>query len=280
MKQYIDICNRVLSEGVMKSNRTGTDTLGLIGAYAAYDLQEGFPIVTTKHTYWRQSVAEMLCFMRGESNNKAFLDAGCKVWTANANDNKQWLDNPNRKGEDDLGRIYGVQARDWTGSDGEHIDQLVQVYNKLRNGIDDRRLIISHWNPSDLDKMALPPCHLLYQFGIQRNELHLSMYQRSCDLPLGVPFNIVGYAWLLKVMAQITGHVAGKLHHFMHDVHVYENQIDMLKVQVSREPMALPTMLIDNSIQSLEDLLYWATIDNFYLVNYKHHEAIKYPMAV
>lgn len=276
MKQYLKICKNVLEHGVIKENRTGINTLGSIGAYAEYDLADGFPIVTTKQTYWKQSVAEMLCFLRGEDNDKAFREAGCKVWTANANANTQWLNNPNRKGEDDLGRIYGVQARDWNSQ----IDQLGEIYDRLLFGIDDRRLIVSHWNPSDLDKMALPPCHLLYQFGLQGNKLHLSMYQRSCDLPLGVPFNVVGYAWLLMVMAQITEYEVGSLHHFMHDVHIYENQVELMKEQVKHVPHKLPTMKINPKITTLEDLEEWASIDDFELVNYEHDSAIKYPFSV
>ena len=280
MKEYLDICRSVLDSGVYKSNRTGKNTLGNIGAYAEYNLNKGFPIVTTKHTYWKQSVAEMLCFMRGADNDKTFREAGCKVWTANANKNIDWINNPYRRGEDDLGRIYGVQARRWLGASGEHFDQLKNVYVKLNQNIDNRRLIVSHWNPAELNQMALPPCHLLYQFGLQGDRLHLSMNQRSCDLPLGVPFNVVGYAWLLQVMAQITNHKVGSLHHFMHDVHIYDDQIELMWEQLDRKPLKLPTLNINPSIKSLHDLTSWVTVDDFNLSGYEHHPAINYPFSV
>ena len=279
MKAYLDLCKDTLDHGISKANRTANGTIGVIGKHADYDLRDGFPIVTTKHTYWKQSVAEMLCFMRGKDNDKAFREAGCNVWTANANENPQWLANPNRKGEDDLGGIYGVQARRWPDGN-ESIDQLRNVYDKLKNHQDDRRLIISHWNVAELPSMALPPCHLLYQFGIQGEYLDLTMYQRSCDLPLGVPFNIVGYAWLLQMMAQITGLLPGTFHHFMHDAHIYDNQVEMMKMQVQRDPFKPPTLIVNPRLRTLDDVLEWATIDDFALEGYTHHPAIKYPFSV
>ena len=287
MKQYQDLLRKTILEGKVKHNRTGINTIGIIGAHMQFDLKQGFPVVTIKKTYWKAAVSEMLAFLRGYSNAADFRALGCKVWDQNANENKTWLENPNRKGEDDLGRIYGVQARNWMPPQDynsdlsiQPIDQLKKVYEDLKNGIDNRREIVTHWNPGEMDKMALPPCHLLYQFGIQDNELHLSMYQRSCDMALGVPFNIVGYSWLLTVMAQITNHKVGTLNHFLHDVHIYENHLDGVKEMLTRTPMQLPTLYMNGNIKTLEDLETWVTIDDFELLNYKSHDAIKLDMAV
>ncbi len=275
MKQYLDLCKKAL-DGNVKQNRTGIDTIGYIGDFCKYDLADGFPAVTTKKLAFNSVVAEMLGFLRGYSNAEDFRKLGCKVWDANANENETWLNNLYRKGEDDLGRIYGVQARSWEGG----VDQLKSCVSDLSCGVDNRREIVTHWNPSETHKMALPPCHLLYQFGIDNGKLHLSMYQRSCDLPLGVPFNVAGYSWLLSVIAQITGLEVGTFNHFMHDIHVYSNQVDNLKLQIEREPMKLPKLLINPNIETLEDLETWVTVDDFQLVDYVHHDPIKYAFAV
>ena len=290
MKQYLDLCREVLLKGVEKPNRTGINTIGIHGAMMKFDLSEGFPAVTTKKLAWRQSIAEMLGFLRGYDNAEDFRRLDCRVWDANANKNKQWLNNPNRKGEDDLGRIYGVQARRWRtgnfiGQVGkqltyETLDQLRGVVSDLKAGIDNRREIVLHWNPSELEEMALPPCHLLYQFGIQDGTLNLSMYQRSADMPLGVPFNICGYSWLLSVIAKITGHTPGVFTHFLHDVHIYKNQIELMEEQVTRIPFPLSNLVINPQIKSLKDLETWVTVDDFEVIRYKSHPAIKYPFAV
>ena len=291
MHQYKHLLAKVIKEGVVKENRTGVNTIGIIGAHMQFEMSAGFPMVTLKRTYWKQSIAEMLGFLRGESDSQAFRELGCTVWDQNANENKNWLENSHRMGYDDLGSIYGVQAREWPGRGEGHIDQLWKVYCDLNQGIDDRREIVSHWNPADMahidntgqkheSKMALPPCHLLYQFSIQGDELHLTMYQRSCDMALGVPFNIVGYSWLLMVMAQITGLKAGTFNHFLTDVHIYENHLEGVKLMLQRDPLPLPTMHINPAIKTLEDLETWVTIDDFELQGYQHHPAIKLEMAV
>lgn len=285
MKQYLNLLQKVLDEGVWKENRTGIRTKGIIGAHMQYNLQEGFPIVTTKKTAFYTAIAEMLGFWRGYDHANQFRSLGCRIWDANANENETWLANPHRKGKDDLGRIYGVQSRGWFlpqtyRSGPHHVDQLHKVYNHLKQGIDDRREIVIHWNPGELDRMALPPCHLLYQFGIQDGELHLSMYQRSCDMALGVPFNIVGYSWLLSVMAYITGLRVGTFNHFLHDVHIYENHIQGVQEQLTRVPFKLPSISIDSDIKSLEDMDTWVEPNSFKLSNYEHHPAIKFDMAV
>lgn len=276
MKQYLDIARKCLQEGTRKENRTGVATIGYHNDMAKYDLSEGFPAVTTKQLYFKQVVAEMLGFLRGYDNAKDFRELGCRVWDSNANENKQWLNNPYRKGTDDLGRIYGVQGRNFNG-----VDQLVKVYEDLRQGIDNRREIISYWNPAELDQMALPPCHMMHQFGIQNGDtLHLAMYQRSCDVPLGVPFNVAGYAWLLSVMAHITGLKVGTFTHFMSDIHIYENQVEPMKEQLKRSPKELPKLWINPNIRCLNDLLEWATVEDFKLVDYYPDSAISFPFAV
>jgi len=279
MKQYLDLCKKTINEGIRKTNRTGIDHIGYTGDMMKFDLSKGFPVVTTKKLFWKSAIAEMLGFLRGYDNAEDFRKLGCNVWNANANENQTWLNNPNRTGEDDLGRIYGVQARYWASTNGS-LDQLKNVYYDLKQGKDNRREIVTHWNPGELDDMALPPCHMFYQFGRHGNKLNLSMYQRSCDVPIGVPFNITGYAWLLSVMAQITGHKVGTFTHFLHDIHIYENQMELMKEQISRKPFELPTLKINPDIKTLEDLETWVTIDDFELEGYQHHEHIKYPFAV
>lgn len=288
MKQYQEICKKALT-GIKKSNRTGIDHIGYHGDMMKFDLREGFPLVTTKQMAWWTCFAEMLGFLRGYDNASQFRALGCNVWNQNANENKQWLANPNRKGEDDLGRIYGVQARTWKTTDGKdlhsppingEIDQIRKVVDDLSRGIDNRREIVTHWNPGELNQMALPPCPCLYQFGIEGEYLNLSMYQRSCDLPLGVPFNIAGYAWLLSVIAQIVDLKPGIFTHFMHDIHIYENQVAMMKEQLRRIPYELPKLTINPNIRTLEDLETWVTTNDFTITNYQHHETIKYPFAV
>ena len=281
MKQYLDLLEKAMG-GVRKTNRTGVDHIGYTGDMMQFDLANGFPAVTTKRLAFKSVVGEMLSFLRGYDNVKDFNKLGCKVWDENA-EKDYWTSNPNCKGDGDLGRIYGKQAREWVGYGGFGssflVDQLKMVYDDLLQGIDNRREIVIHWNPGELSLMALPPCHLLYQFGIQGDKLNLSMYQRSCDVPLGIPFNIAGYAWLLSVMAHITGHKVGTFTHFMHDIHIYENQIEFAQKQIVRAPMKLPTLHINPSIKTLEDLETWVTPDDFSLLNYEHHPHIAYPFT-
>lgn len=279
MKQYISLCKKVLEKGLRKTNRTGIDHFGYTGDMMQFDLSEGFPAVTTKKLAFKAVVAEMLGFLRGYDNATDFRKLGCKVWDANANENPTWLKNSYRRGEDDLGSIYGVQSRRWP-TPGGCIDQLKNVYEDLKAGIDNRREIVTHWNPGELYRMALPPCHMFYQFGIQGDTLNLSMYQRSCDVPLGIPFNIAGYAWLLSVMAQITHLKPGIFTHFMHDIHIYENQIDLMYDQIVRKPKNLPTLQMSDQIETLEDLETWVTVEDFGLVDYEHHPPIAFPFAV
>lgn len=266
--------------GLRKQNRTGIDHIGYQGDMCKYDLRDGFPAVTTKKLAYSIAFAEMLGFLRGYESAADFRKLGCKVWDANANENTAWLANPHRKGEDDLGPVYGAMARRWPKDDGSCIDQLRQVVDDLTAGKDNRREIVTHWNPGVMDRIALPPCHMFYQFGLEEGVLNLGMYQRSCDVPLGVPFNIAGYAWLLSVVAHITGHTPGVFTHFLWDIHIYENQMELMREQVEREPMILPRLWINPEIKTLEDLETWVTPDDFKLVGYNPHPAIKYPFAV
>ena len=275
LKQYIELCKRALA-CKPKPNRTGIDARGFQSAMMQFDLAEGFPIVTTKKVNYRTCFAEMLGFWRGYDSAAHFRELGCSVWDANANENKTWLNNPYRRGEDDLGRVYGVQARDWA----REVDQLRVIYDALLQRIDNRRLIVTHWNPGELDVQALPPCHLLYQFGLDGERLNMLMYQRSCDLALGVPFNISGYAWLLCVMARITGLVPGMFTHVLWDVHVYENHVAKLQEQIERLPLPLPRELVFEGEWGWDEMETTVTPDHFTLPDYFAHDPIKYDMAV
>jgi len=282
MEQYLRLAKNCIKGGEWKTNRTGIKTKGYLGDFCKYDMKKGFPAVTTKKLAWNTCVGEMLGFLRGYTSAADFRKLDCKVWDANANGNKTWLSNPDRLGHDDVGRIYGAQARRWYNFiEDNAIDQLENVVNDLSQGIDNRREIVTHWNPGELCLMSLPPCHLLYQFGIQGDRLCLSMYQRSCDIPLGVPFNIAGYAWLLHVIAKITGLKPGVFNHFLHDIHIYENQIETMRdIQLIRKPYNLPKLEINPDIKTLEDLETWVMPSDFKLINYVHHPSIKYEFAV
>ena len=279
MHEYLRIAKKVITHGIRKKNRTGTDHIGYIGDMAEYYMYEGFPIVTTKYVPFKMVVGEMLGFLRAYNNAADFRHLGVSVWDKNANENETWLNNRHRRGTDDLGEIYGVQARFWKCTDGSHIDQFKRVLSDLMEGVDNRREIVSHWNPEALSRMALPPCHLLYQFGIHGDRLDLSMYQRSCDVPLGVPFNIAGYSWLLHVVAHLCKLRPGKFTHFMHDIHAYEDQLELLRGQIDRLPYPRPRLRINPEIKTLEDLETWVTPEDFVLEGYKHHPRIAFPFA-
>lgn len=288
MKQYLDLCKKVLARGTWKENRTGIRHKGIFGEMMKFDLGEGFPAVTTKKLSIKSCIGEMLGFLRGYDNADQFEELGCNVWRANADENQTWLDNPNRKRPGDLGRVYGVQARSWDGSSNRtgnttdllFIDQLKSVVDKILQRKDDRRLIVSHWNPGEESMMALLPCHYAYQFNIEGEYLNLYMVQRSCDLPLGVPFNIAGYAWLLTVIAKITGFTPGTFTHFLGDAHIYENQASLMEEQVTRAPKILPELLMHEGIETLKDLETWVNPNDFALESYDPHPSIRYPFAV
>ena len=283
MKQYLDLCTKILDKGVWVTNvRTGQRCLTIINADMEYDCSEGhIPMLTTKKTYWRSAIAEMLGYLRGYDNAKQFEAIGCNTWNANANDNKDWLANPYRKGKGDMGRVYGVQGTHWKNSHQEVTNQLKTIYEKLCQGIDDRRLIMTFWNPGELDMGCLPACMHTHTFSLLEDTLYLTSYQRSIDVPLGLPFNMIQTTWLLRIMAQITGHKAGKVFHKMVNVHIYENQLELLKEQITREPYESPKLIINPNIRSLESLENDMVVgaDNE-ILDYQHHPAISYPFSV
>jgi thymidylate synthase len=280
-QQYLNLLRNILDHGTIQRNeRTGKDCHFYHGDMMKFDLSTGnFPALTTKAMAIKSMIGELLGFIRGYDNASDFRALNCGFWDANANESKDWLDNPHRKGEDDLGRIYGVQARDWRGFDGGSYDQLEHVVEMLSNGIDDRRLIVTHWNPGEVELQSLPPCHMFYQFGLRGDVLDMCMYQRSCDTPLGVPMNIASYALFLMLMARITGNKPGVFTHFLWNIHIYEDQIADVPAQLARAPFDPPQMWINPDINTLEDLETWVTPDDFRLENYQHHGKIKYAFS-
>jgi len=281
--EYFRIARKILDCGDwIENKRTGKKCLTYMGDMMKFDLSntDQFPLLTTKKVNLRPIVAELLGFIKGYDNAADFRKEGCKIWDANANENTQWLNNPNRKGENDLGRIYGVQARDWRTADGESIDQLKNCIDKLCRGEDDRRLIVTHWNPGEMDQMALPPCHMFYQFGISGNgKLNMCLYQRSCDFPIGIPFNIASYALFLKIVAQITGLKVGSFTHMMWNIHVYEDQIKLFEEQLERTPQNSPRLAMPK-FSSLEELEGSIKTEDFTISEYNPDPFIKYPFSV
>ena len=283
MREYLDLCKRVIKEGEWVTNeRTGKRCLTVINADFIYDVSEGkLPVLTTKKLFWKPAIAEMLGYLRGYTSAAQFRELGCNTWNANANDNMSWLVNPYREGEDDMGACYGAQGRGFMDRDGVPFDQLRKVYENLRQGIDDRREIITFWNPAEIDRACLASCMHTHTFSILDGTLYLTSYQRSDDLPLGHGFNQVQVGWLLMIMAQITGLKPGRAFHKIVNAHIYEDQLETMQLeQLDREPFELPTLRINPEITSLEDLETWVTLDDFILDDYVHHPAIKYPFSV
>ena len=286
MHQYLDLLADVLRNGLRQSNRTGIDCLTLPGAFMKFDMADGFPAVTTKKLAFNQVKGELIGFLRGYDNAAKFRELGCTIWDQNSNENREWLNNPARLGTDDLGSIYGVQWRAWAANGGVHIDQVAQALSTVRNNPTSRRIIVSAWNPSEFKYMALPPCHIMFQLlpHVETKTLHMMMYQRSCDMFLGVPFNIASYALLLHLFAAWTGYKAGTLSMAMADVHIYENHIEQVKEQLTRTEFALPTLKLnvpDRAVDlDLNTLLRHLQPDCIQLENYQCHPALKAPMAV
>ncbi|MBB1313943.1 MULTISPECIES: thymidylate synthase [Aliivibrio] len=283
MKQYLDLCQRIVSEGTwIENERTGKRCLTVINADLTYDVANGeFPLVTTRKSFWKSAVAEMIGYIRGYDNAEDFRQIGTKTWDANANLNNAWLNNPHRKGEDDMGRVYGVQGRSWAKPNGEFIDQLKKIIDDLSQGIDDRGEILNFYNPGEFDMGCLRPCMYSHHFSLLGDTLYLNSTQRSCDVPLGLNFNMVQVYFLLAIVAQITGHKAGKAYHKIVNGHIYEDQLELMKdVQLKREPLKAPVFKINPKITSLEDLETWVTMDDFEVIGYESHEAIKYPFSV
>ena len=267
MQQYLELCQRVIDNGVwIENKRTGKRCLTVINADLEYDLSSGkLPVLTTKKLHWKAAIAEMLGYLRGYTNAADFRKIGCNTWNANANENISWLANPFRKGPDDMGRCYGAQGRDWRNPEGKKVDQLLNVYNDLKNGIDTRSEIITFWNPGERDRACLNSCMHTHTFSILDDKLYLTSYQRSDDLPLGHGFNQVQVGWFLMVMAQITGLKPAKAFYKIINVHIYEDQLEKLQnIQMKRKPFPQPILKIDPKIKTLKDLETWVTLDNFF----------------
>ncbi|HPB84465.1 MAG: thymidylate synthase [Bacteroidota bacterium] len=264
MKQYLDLLQRVLDEGTAKTDRTGTGTISLFGHQMRFRMEDGFPVLTTKKLHLKSIIYELLWFLKGDTNVKYLQEHGVRIWN-------EWAD---ENGE--LGPVYGHQWRSWPDYNGGTIDQISNVVNMIRNTPDSRRLIVSAWNVAEVDKMALPPCHSLFQFYVADGKLSLQLYQRSADIFLGVPFNIASYSLLLMMMAQVTGLKAGNFVHTFGDAHIYNNHLEQIKLQLTREPRPLPQMKINPDVVSIFDFDY----EDFELVNYDPHPHIPGVVAV
>lgn len=285
MKQLLDLMSRIRSDGRPHMNRTGVDTLRISGAHLQFNLEESFPAVTTKKLEFGSVAAELLCFLRGERSAAAFRANGTRIWDANANENGTWKSSPHRLGRDDLGRVYGVQWRDWRDSTGKRVDQLRKCLATILSDPDSRRNIVTAWNPGEITMGALPPCHLLWQAMPDRQpkKLDLCVYIRSWDVFLGAPFNIASYALLTHLLAQATGYKARTLNVFAADAHLYVNHLEQVGEQLAREPHPGPQLVITSEPEE-ESPLHWLTntleLGHIQLVNYHYHPAIKAPMAV
>ncbi len=283
MQQYLDLCQRIIDEGTWINNeRTGKRCLTVINADLEYDVGANeFPLITTRKSYYKAAIAEFLGYIRGYDNAADFRALGTKTWDANANLNEAWLNNPYRKGEDDMGRVYGVQARSWRTPEGNTIDQLKKVVDNLTKGIDDRAEIITFYNPGEFHMGCLRPCMHTHTFSLLGDTLHLTSYQRSCDVPLGLNFNQVQVFTFLALMARITGKKPGKAYHKIVNAHIYEDQLELMRdVQLKRKPFPSPQLHINEKITSLEDLETWVSMDDFSISGYECHDPIAYPFSV
>jgi thymidylate synthase len=283
MKQYLALCQRIIDEGTwIENERTGKRCLTVVNADLEYDVANNqFPIITTRKSYWKAAIAEIIGYIRGYDNAADFRALGTKTWDANANENQAWLNSPYRKGDDDMGRVYGVQGRSWQRPDGSNLDQLKKIVDDLTNGIDDRGEILTFYNPGEFDMGCLRPCMHTHTFSLLNDSLYLTSYQRSCDVPLGLNFNQIQVFFLLQIMAQITGHKAGKAYHKIVNAHIYEDQLELMRdVQLKREPFESPQLKINPEIRTLRDLETWVTLDDFEVIGYQCHDPIKYPFSV
>ncbi len=264
MKQYLDLLEHTLNKGIKKDDRTGTGTLSTFGYQMRFDLSEGFPLLTTKKLHLKSIIHELLWFLSGDTNTEYLNKNGVRIWN-------EWADE-----NGDLGKIYGYQWRSWSAPDKKNIDQIRSVIESLKNKPDSRRHIVSAWNVGDLDKMALPPCHILFQFYVAEGKLSCQLYQRSADIFLGVPFNIASYALLLMMMARETGYKPGEFIHSLGDAHIYLNHIEQVKLQLTRKPGKLPEMILNPSVNSIFDFKY----DDFVLKDYNPQPHIKAKISV
>ncbi len=264
MKQYLDLCEHILKNGTRKEDRTGTGTISTFGYQMRFNLQEGFPLLTTKKLHLRSIIHELLWFIKGETNIKYLKDNGVSIWD-------EWADE-----HGDLGPVYGHQWRSWEAADGAKIDQLKEVILQIKNNPDSRRMIVCSWNVGEIEKMALPPCHCFYQFYVANGTLSCQLYQRSADVFIGVPFNIASYALFTMMVAQACGLKAGEFVHTLGDAHIYLNHLEQVKLQLSREPRALPKMMINPDVKDLFEFKF----EDFTLSDYDPHPHIKGAVAV
>ena len=264
MKQYLDLLKRITTEGVRKEDRTGTGTISVFGHQMRFNLEDGFPLLTTKKLHLKSIIHELLWFLKGDTNVKYLQENGVRIWN-------EWADE-----NGDLGHIYGYQWRSWPDYNGGHIDQISEAIETIKNNPDSRRIIVNAWNVADLGNMNLPPCHMFFQFYVADGKLSLQMYQRSADTFLGVPFNIASYALLLLMVAQVTGLKPGEFIHTLGDTHLYVNHLEQVDLQLTREPRALPKMRINPEVKSIFDFKY----EDFELVDYDPHPHIAGKVAV
>ncbi|WP_461787804.1 thymidylate synthase [Pedobacter sp.] len=264
MKQYLDLMQHVLDNGTQKHDRTGTGTISVFGYQMRFNLQEGFPMVTTKKLHLKSIIHELIWFLQGDTNIKYLKDNGVRIWD-------EWADE-----NGNLGPVYGSQWRSWPTPNGGHIDQITQIINTIKNNPDSRRIIVSAWNVAEIENMALPPCHAFFQFYVADGKLSCQLYQRSADIFLGVPFNIASYALLTMMVAQVCGLEAGDFIHTFGDAHIYNNHLEQVKLQLSRDPKPLPTMKINPEVKDIFDFKF----EDFELLNYEAHPHIKGIVAV
>lgn len=264
MKQYLDLMQHVLDTGTQKHDRTGTGTISVFGYQMRFNLQDGFPMVTTKKLHLKSIIHELIWFLQGDTNIKYLKDNGVRIWD-------EWADE-----NGDLGPVYGSQWRSWPKPNGGYIDQITQIINTIKNNPDSRRIIVSAWNVAEIENMALPPCHAFFQFYVADGKLSCQLYQRSADIFLGVPFNIASYALLTMMVAQVCGLEAGDFIHTFGDAHIYNNHLEQVKLQLSRDPKPLPTMKINPEVKDIFDFKF----EDFELVNYQAHPHIKGAVAV
>ncbi len=264
MKQYLDLLSHVMEHGIEKRDRTGTGTLSTFGYQMRFDLSEGFPLMTTKKLHLKSILYELLWFLSGSTNVRYLQEKGVRIWN-------EWAD-----ADGNLGPIYGYQWRSWPAADGRTIDQVSAVVDSLKRNPDSRRHIISAWNVGEIEKMALPPCHILFQFYVAGDRLSCQLYQRSADIFLGVPFNIASYALLTLMMAQVTGYKPGEFIHTLGDAHIYLNHIDQVRLQLTRDPRPLPRMIVNKEVDNILEFKY----EDFVLADYNPHPAIKGEISV
>lgn len=264
MRQYLDLCQHVLNHGTKREDRTGVGTISTFGYQMRFNLQEGFPLLTTKKLHLRSIIYELLWFIKGDTNIRYLQENGVRIWN-------EWADE-----DGNLGPVYGHQWRKWKSADGRIIDQISDVIHKIKTDPTSRRLIVSAWNVGDLDKMKLPPCHMMFQFYVNDGKLSCMLYQRSADVFLGVPFNIASYALLTMMIAQVCDLEVGEFVHTLGDVHIYENHIEQVQLQLTREPLPLPKMRINPAVNSIFDFKY----EDFELIGYEAHPHIPGKVAV